>query len=95
MGVTFSISYPPLEAIKKWIRVKPIFFRDEKGRFTRGSLNSKAFLIARSIKEKGYKGINFLTKAENEVINQLVELGEEASAVYFQALLDEGLVILK
>lgn len=90
-----SLSYPPLEAIKRWIKVKPIFFRDEKGRFKRGTIDQKAFLIARSIKEKGYKGINFLTKAENEVINQLTELGEEAAAEYFTNLIDEGLVILQ
>lgn len=90
-----SISYPPLDAIKKWIRVKPIYWRDEKGRFKKASLESKAFLIARSIKERGFAGINFLTKAENEVINQLTELGELAAAEYFENLIDEGLVTLK
>lgn len=89
-----SISYPPLEAIKRWIKIKPVYWRDEKGRFKAQSLDSKAFLIARSIKEKGYKGINFLTKAEDQVINQLTELGEEAMAVYFQNLIDDGLVNL-
>ena len=90
-----SLSYPPLEAIKKWIRVKPVYWRDERGRFKRATLESKAFLIARSIKEKGFAGINFLTKAEQEVIDQLTELGEEAAAQYFENLIDEGLVTLK
>lgn len=90
-----SFSYPPLSAIKKWIRIKPIYFRDERGRFKKGTIDQKAFLIARSIKEKGFAGINFLTKAENEVIDKLVELGEEASAEYFENLIDEGLVTLK
>jgi len=90
-----SFSYPPLEAIKKWIRVKPIYWRDERGRFKKATLESKAFLIARSIKEKGFAGINFLTKAEQQVIDQLVELGEEAAAQYFENLIDEGLVTLK
>jgi hypothetical protein len=90
-----SFSYPPLDAIKKWIRVKPVYFRDERGRFKKASLESKAFLIARSIKEKGFAGINFLTKAEQQVINQLTELGEQAAAEYFENLIDEGLVTLK
>lgn len=88
-----STKYPPLEAIKKWVRIKPIYFRDQKGRFTRGTINQRAFLIARSIKEKGYRGINFLSKAEDQVINQLTELGEEAAAEYFQNLIEEGLII--
>jgi hypothetical protein len=90
-----SLKYPPLDAIKKWIKIKPIYFRDEKGRFKKGTLNSRAFLIARSIKEKGFAGINFLTKAEQQVINELTELGEQAAAEYFENLIDEGLVTLK
>lgn len=89
-----SLRYPPLEKIKEWIRVKPIYWRNERGRFTRASENTKAFLIARSIKEKGYKGINFFQKAENQVIDQLILTGEEAAAAYFQYLIDAQLVKL-
>lgn len=89
-----SFKYPPLREIEAWVKVKPVFFRDQSGRFTRGSVKSRAFLVARSIKEKGFKGRNFLTKAEDQVINQLTELGEEAMANYFQGLVDEGLVNL-
>lgn len=89
-----SLSYPPLDAIKKWIKIKPVLWRNERGRFTRASENSKAFLIARSIKEKGYKGINFFEKAQNQVIDELVLKGEEAAAAYFQYLIDQQLVQL-
>lgn len=89
-----SFKYPPLSAIENWVRVKPVFFRDQSGRFTKGTLKQRAFLVARSIKEKGFKGRNFLTKAEDQVINQLTELGEEAMAQYFQNLIDEGLINL-
>jgi hypothetical protein len=89
-----SLSYPPLDAIRNWIRVKPVLWRDERGRFKAATPDTKAFLIARSIKEKGFKGINFMTKAEDQVLNELTELGEEAMAVYFQKLLDDGLVNL-
>lgn len=91
-----SLRYPPLNEIEKWIRVKPIRFRDDRGRFVKQpSIKSMRFLIARSIKEKGYAGINFLTKAEDEVINKLEELGEQAAQQYFQNLIEEGLIILK
>lgn len=87
-----STRYPPLEAIKRWIKIKPVYWRNERGRFTRASENTKAFLIARSIKEKGYKGIDFMQKAENQVIDQLILQGEEAAAAYFQFLIDQQLV---
>ena len=89
-----SFKYPPLAEIEKWVKVKPVFFRDAKGRFSQGSLKTRTFLVARSIKEKGFKGRNFLSKAENQVINQLTELGETSMANYFQGLIDEGLVNL-
>ena len=89
-----SFRYPPLQAIEDWVKVKPVFFRDSSGRFTRGTVKQRAFLVARSIKEKGFKGRQFLTKAENQVINQLTELGEQAMANYFQGLIDDGLINL-
>jgi len=89
-----STKYPPLAAIEAWVKVKPVFFRDARGRFGTGTVKQRAFLIARSIKEKGFKGTNFLQKAENKVIKQLEDLGEQAMANYFQGLLENGLVNL-
>lgn len=86
-----SFKYPPLQDIEAWTKAKPLSqFRDKKGRFV--SNKTRTFLVARSIKELGYKGINFLTKAENQVINQLTELGETAMVEYFERLIDEGLI---
>ena len=87
-----SFKYPPLDEIEKWIKIKPVYWRNERGRFTRASMNTKRFLIARSIKEKGYKGINFFEKAQAQVMDELVLLGEEAAASYFQSLIDQQLV---
>lgn len=89
-----SFKYPPLEAIKRWMKVKPIYWRNERGRFTRQSEDTKAFLIARSIREKGYKGINFLQKAESQVMDELILTGQEAAALYFEDLIVKKLVIL-
>lgn len=87
-----SFKYPPLKDIEKWTRQKPLGrFRDKKGRFIDNE--SRTFLVARSIKEKGFQGINFLSKAEAEVTNQLVNLGEEAAAQFFTKLIDDGLVV--
>ncbi len=89
-----STNYPPLAAIEAWVRVKPVFFRDARGKFTRGTVKQRAFLVARSIKEKGFKGRFFLDKAENKVINQLQKMGEEAMANYFQQLIENQFVNL-
>lgn len=89
-----SLRYPPLQKIEEWIKIKPVYWRNERGRFTRASIKQKRFLIARSIKEKGYKGINFFEKAQNQVIDELVLAGEEAAAAYFQFLIDRQLVQL-
>lgn len=89
-----SLKYPPLAAIEKWTKQKPLpRFRDKKGRFVDNK--TRTYLTARSIKEKGFQGINFLTKAENKVINQLIELGEEAASAFFLKMIEDGLVIGK
>jgi hypothetical protein len=80
--------------LEDWIRQKPILWRNERGRFVRQSMKSKVFLISRSIREKGYKGINFFQKAQNQVQDELVLKGEEAAAAYFQFLIDQQLVQL-
>jgi hypothetical protein len=51
-----SVRYPPLDIIKGWTQSKPLpRFRDRLGRFITN--DSRAFLVARSIKEYGYYGI--------------------------------------
>ena len=56
----FKNQQPPSAAIERWISVKGIRGRDKKGRFiTRKSL---AFLMARSIKKKGIRALNFYTQ---------------------------------
>lgn len=87
-----SLKYPPLSAIAKWTRQKPLpRFRDKKGRFVDNE--TRTFLTARSIKEKGFKGINFISKAEKAVENELVRLGEQAAAAFFTNLVEQGLVV--
>jgi len=61
-----SAKFPPLEAMRQWVRVKRIKPRDKNGRFirmTEANLNSIAYLAARKVKEKGYKGIRFYNTA--------------------------------
>ena len=52
--------FPPIEAIRKWIRVKPILPRPIKGKLP--TENQLAFLIARKISKVGTKPKPFLNK---------------------------------
>ena len=66
-----SSKFPPMEAMRNWVRAKRIRPRDKFGRFkpmTESAINSIAFMAAKKVKEKGYKGIFFYEKAiEREI----------------------------
>tara|TARA_R110000744_G_scaffold36130_5_gene83536 strand:- start:1078 stop:1608 length:531 start_codon:yes stop_codon:yes gene_type:complete len=57
---------PPVSAIAKWIKIKPIRIRGAKGRFvskTEANINSAAFGIAKSIGDYGIKPTFFFRDA--------------------------------
>lgn len=57
---------PPVSAIEKWIRMKPLKLRNRQGEFiksTENAIKSAAYNIARSIGEKGIQGINYYGEA--------------------------------
>jgi len=60
---SYRTKQPPTEAVREWMKVKPVRLRDPKtGAFikqTESKLNSAAFLIARSIKRKGIPGVRY------------------------------------
>ena len=58
--VKYKAKQPPSGIIEKWIKRKGLKGRDKKGRFI--THKSLSFLIARSIKKKGIKGISFFQK---------------------------------
>lgn len=66
---------PPISAIEEWIKVKPVVPRTSGKQVP--STKQLAFLISRSIGEKGIKGKKLLSNALTEadgLINQLTEL---------------------
>jgi hypothetical protein len=57
---------PPVSAIEKWIRMKPLKLRNKQGEFiksTESAIKSAAYNIARSIGKKGIEGINYYAEA--------------------------------
>lgn len=72
---------PPSSVFIPWIKAKGIKLRDKKGRFkkqTESSMNSLAFLIARSVKRKGIVGLRFYEKAYTAVSARYSEKFGEA-----------------
>ncbi len=64
---------PPSSAILSWMRKKNVKLRDKNGRFkakTKSAMNSAAFLIARSIKRKGVKGVKYYTEAKTAIVKR-------------------------
>ena len=77
---------PPTDAIRKWMKVKPIRVRDKDGRFvkaTESRLQSAAFLIARSIKRNGIHGLRYYEVALETVVPQYNKKLGEALAQEF------------
>lgn len=83
--------YPPIEAIKKWISVKPILPKPFNGKLPTN--NQLAFLISRKIAKKGIKPKNYLKKTllENKSIieNTVANLGAEIINQFFKEMNDE------
>jgi hypothetical protein len=68
---------PPVSAIEKWMREKPLKLRGPKGGFVKTTpqgLRSAAFAIARAIGKRGIVGINYFTDA---IEDELADAGED------------------
>ena len=60
---------PPVSAIEKWIKIKPLKLRNRQGEFiksTESAIKSAAIAIAKSIGENGIEGINYYQDAIND-----------------------------
>jgi len=59
----FKSKQPPIKPIQDWVKKRGLRFRDDKGRFAKGSTKSLAFLISRSIYAQGIKPSRFFSRA--------------------------------
>lgn len=80
-------NFPNVSEIKDWIRHKGIPIKDSKGRSmsnTDANMNKLAFVIGRSIKEKGiskrfgYKGSGFFDEAIKNTMENITDIIAEA-----------------
>lgn len=82
-----SERYPNIQDIRNWVEQKPALNYPDL------SIDQRTFLVARSIKEYGYYGINFIEKAYDKVNLQIEERLGELSQVYLQNLIERGIIV--
>jgi hypothetical protein len=81
---------PPSKVFIKWIDARGIIFRNENGKIIKKE--STAFLIARSIGEKGIKPTNVIRKTIDKIYSTKTQLLEKAAAKDIEALIQKILV---
>jgi hypothetical protein len=74
----FSSKMPPRQPLMQWIKNKPLKGRDKKGRFIKRE--SFAFLIQRSIFQRGLERTQFFSKPFTEQLNKQSDNITEAFA---------------
>lgn len=77
--------WPPVNKIQQWVTQRGI-------RIPGLDVDTITYLIGRSIWLKGIKGIDFINNAIDNIINDLVDAGEEEYAERFEEFIDEILV---
>jgi len=79
--------FPPVRAIKEWILRRPVTFRPIDGKIP--SADTQAFLIGRSIAQKGIYKTSFLNKARAAALDDAIELMGEEYAEQLEEILFE------
>lgn len=79
-----------VEAIKEWMKDKPVRLRTSDGRFTSqtpSAIGSAAYVIARSVKRKGLAGVKYWTLAYEAIWPKYSKkIAEAKAADFFQEL---------
>jgi hypothetical protein len=97
---SYTTKQPPVDAVLKWMKVKPVRLRNEGGQFikqTESRLRSAAFLIARSIKRKGIEGLRYYIVALETIVPKYnEEFGEAVVSDILKSLtFDTGNIKIK
>lgn len=82
---------PNIGAIQKWVKQRGLKLRDEKGRFKKGGSKTLAFLISRSMLDKGMKPSLFFTKPFDRFFENIDDDLLEAMIADIDSLIDDEL----
>lgn len=85
--------FPPVNKIRQWVLDKPVAWRQQDG--TIPTIEQRTYLIGRSIKEKGYAGINFTQLAEEKTLNEALEKFGDEYASQIEDFLDQRIILGK
>jgi hypothetical protein len=61
---------PPMKNLMNWAKARKFRFRDEKGRYTKGTYKTIGFVLQNFIFREGIKPTLFFTKPYNEAFNK-------------------------
>ena len=75
------------DAIDTWVRQRI-------GTFPGLTFQQTSFLVRRSVWNKGIGGINFINNAIDNIIDDMIERGEDEYAEQFEEFIDEKLLVL-
>jgi hypothetical protein len=77
-GIANKGSFPPLKAIKDWIKTKPIRIRDRvTGSFVRATparVNGLSYVIGKKIEQEGIKATKFISEPIDDNMDKYAEL---------------------
>jgi hypothetical protein len=82
-----SLRYPNIKDIRDWVESKPALNYPEL------SIDQRTFLVARSIKEYGIYGINFIESAYEEVKTDLFDLFGQYGQEYLNNLIRKEILV--
>jgi len=85
---------PPVDRIVEWMRQKPVRLRDSGGRYLANDesrIRGVAFVIARSIAERGQRPFPFYDNVMNDVVNRRVAELDETLKLELEQLMTTGL----
>ena len=82
----FTTKRPPSTALEGWAKARNIRLRNAKGQFAKGKYNQIAYVLAKSIYEKGIRANNFFTIP---FVNEYKKLPMELQDIFADDMLIE------
>jgi hypothetical protein len=82
----FTTKRPPSTALEGWAKARNIRFRNAQGQFAKGKYNQIAYVLAKSIYEKGIRANNFFTIP---FVNEYKKLPMELQDIFADDMLIE------
>ena len=91
---SYKDKMPPVDAILKWMKVKPVRIRDKDGKFVKATESKRrgvAYVLAKRIQKRGIAGIPFFLEAFEMIYPKFESKIADALALdMLEAIVEEG-----